>query len=368
MSDRPLWTPGPVRAAIVRALPPRLAKWLFWEFWPTWAAYAPLVPWFALCGARERCLTLPFIANAPGPLSMLAGESKMEILTQLPEGWKPATALVPEGPPERREAAFEHLHTTDPNFAFPLICKPDRGCRGQGLRLVRTMQAARAALALHQGASIVQAFDPGPHECGILYAREAGSKQGRILGITGKVFPSVVGDGVQRLGQLVLAHPRLRLQAGVFLRRLGERAMNVPARGERVVLAVSGNHCQGTMFVDSSHLATEALRERCDWLADHVPGLHFGRFDVRYTSDELLRRGEGFRIVELNGLASEPTHVYDPELSLLESYTQFARAIRELYRLGALRRAAGARPPSLREALRTVREVFAVKASDGLAD
>jgi hypothetical protein len=363
-----LWTPGPVRGAIARALPPNLAKWLFWEFWPTWAAYAPLVPWFAFCGLRAGGITLPLIANAPGPLSLLAGESKMEILRQIPEGWKPATGIVRAGPACEREHEFAQLLATDARFAMPLICKPDRGYRGQGLRFVRSLAEAHAALALHKGDTMLQAFDPGPHECGVLYARAPGSERGKILGITGKVFPSAQGDGVRSVRELVLGHPRLRLQSGVFLRRLGERASHVPAAGEGVRLSVSGNHCQGTMFVDASHLATQALCERCDWLANHVPGLHFGRFDVRYTSDELLREGKGFRIVELNGLASEPTHAYDPTLSLRASYAQFARAITELYRLGALRRAAGARAPTVFEALRAVREVGVLETTDALAD
>jgi hypothetical protein len=366
--ERDLWTPGPVRGLLARAVSPTLAKWLFWEFWPTWAAYAPMVPWFVMCAVRERGLTLPLIANAPGPLSLLAGESKSEILNQIPEGWKPATALILAGSTAAREHAFAQLLAHDKRFALPLICKPDRGYRGQGLRLARTLEEAHAALALHAGATIVQAFDPGPCECGILYAREPGSRRGRILGITGKVFPSVLGDGAASLVQLVLAHPRLRLQRDVFLRRLGPRATQVPAAGERVPLAVSGNHCQGTMFVDASHLATEALRERCDWLAHHVPGLHYGRFDIRYTSDDLLARGEAFRIVELYGLASEPTHAYYPSLSLRASYAHLARAIRELYRLGALRRAAGARAPGFFAALRALREAGAVETSDALAD
>lgn len=356
----------PLRDAIAYLLPPRIAKNLYWEFWPTWAAYAPLVPVFCGCALRYRGFALPLIANSFAPLAMIAGESKMEILRHIPAAWKPATALVPNGSPHHRYAAFATL--LQQGFAFPLILKPDKGFRGQGLRLARTLSAAHAALDLHKGETIVQTFDPGPLECGILYAREPGSQQGRILGITGKAFPFVTGTGNATLAQLVTTHPRLRLQSSRFLARLGARANEVPANGEQVILAVSGNHCQGTMFVDASHLATPALAARCDWLADQVPGLCYGRFDVRYTSDDAIKRGEDFRIVELNGLASEPTHVYDPSMSITKSYIHLARAINELYRLGSLQRSRGARPPTFLQGLRTLRASSTIETTDALAD
>ncbi len=39
-------------------------------------------------------------------------------------------------------------------------------------------------------------------------------------------------------------------------------------------------------------------------------GLDFGRFDLRYASDEDLKAGRGFKIIELNGTMSESTNLY----------------------------------------------------------
>lgn len=356
-----------LRDRIARLLPAGVAKNLYWEFWPTWAAYIPLVPWFMTQALVHRGCALPLIANGSEPLALLAGESKFAILAKLPAAFTPATACIAAGPAREREAQLELLLPRS-EFAFPLILKPDVGCRGQGLRLAHTQQAASAALALHKGATLVQAFDPGPHECGVLYAREPGQKVGTILGITGKRFPFVIGDGKQTVAQLIEASGRLRLQRERFLQRLAERALLVPAFGQRVELAVSGNHCQGTLFYDASHLATPALRARCDWLADHVDGFHYGRFDVRFANEAAFARGEDFRIVELNGLASEPTHAYDPQVSLRDSYAAMARAIAVLYRLGALRRERGATCPTPWHALRMIRQQLATQTSDPLAD
>jgi hypothetical protein len=45
-------------------------------------------------------------------------------------------------------------------------------------------------------------------------------------------------------------------------------------------------------------------------------GFYFGRLDVMYNTVEELEQGINFSIVELNGAASEPTHIYDPKHSL----------------------------------------------------
>ena len=109
-------------------------------------------------------------------------------------------------------------------------------------------------------------------------------------------------------------------------------------------LARAGNHCQGTEFRDGRRLHTPALEAAVDEIARRVDGFYFGRFDVRYASPEALARGEGFAIVELNGVTSEATHIYDPTdrssprgATLM---TQWSLA----FAIGAANRARGHRP------------------------
>jgi hypothetical protein len=47
-----------------------------------------------------------------------------------------------------------------------------------------------------------------------------------------------------------------------------------------------------------------------------IPGF-FGRMDVMYNTFEELENGKNFAVVELNGAANEPTHIYDPILCSL---------------------------------------------------
>jgi hypothetical protein len=47
---------------------------------------------------------------------------------------------------------------------------------------------------------------------------------------------------------------------------------------------------------------------------------YFGRIDVRFGSLPTLLRFESFRIIEINGTGSEPTHIWDPTRSLWDAW------------------------------------------------
>ena len=79
------------------------------------------------------------------------------------------------------------------------------------------------------------------------------------------------------------AHPRYRLQASTFLTRHSHSLDRVLGPGERMQLAIAGNHAQGTLFRDGTHLWTPALERRIDEIAQSYPGFFVGRFDVRYA-------------------------------------------------------------------------------------
>ena len=190
--------------------------------------------------------------------------------------------------------------------------KPDVGERGVGVRWAQGPADLEAYLAREAGAVVLQQAHDGPFEVGLFYIRHPDAPRGHLFSITDKRFPVVTGDGRASVAELIERHPRYRLQADVFLARLAD-VDRVPAAGETVRLGRAGNHCQGTEFRDGRHLHTPALEAAIESIARHIDGFHFGRFDVRYASHEALARGEGFAIVELNGVTSEATHIYDPD-------------------------------------------------------
>ena len=107
----------------------------------------------------------------------------------------------------------------------------------------------------------------------------------------------------------------------------------VPAEGEQVVLSFIGSHTLGCKFTDDTHLLNPALEQAIfDVFADQ-PGFNFGRVDVKAESQEALLKGE-FIVIEVNGVASLPTHMFDPKLSVFQAYKIFFKHARFLAKIG----------------------------------
>ena len=319
-----------------------------------WLFYAPVGAWTAWLALRFGGYRTMSSANPGMPDGGIVGESKFEILARLPEAWVVPSHLIQPGALEDRLRALRAVLDGAP-WGFPIVLKPDTGQRGSGVRLARSLVDARNYLAAVHGPVVVQPYHPGPFEAGVFYYRFPGAARGRILSITDKHFPAVVGDGVSSIADLVWAHSRYRMQARTFLARLGGRAHEVPAAGVTVRLAMAGNHAQGTMFRDGAALLTPALEARIDEIARAYDGFFVGRFDIRYTSREAFTAGRDFAIVELNGATAESTNIYDPDRSLLSAYRVLFHQWRLVFAIGAANRRAGHAATSTRRLLDLLR-------------
>ncbi len=325
-----------------------------WEFWPAWLLYLPMMPYAAYLAARYG-LTTPTLVNPALPLGGIVGESKSAILGLLPPGAAAPFALIEPGDATQRAAQVESARASG-SWGWPVVLKPDVGERGEGVAVVHTPSDVAAYLERHPEPIVAQRYHPGPFEAGVFYARFPGAARGRIISITLKRFAVITGDGVSTLAQLVWRHPRYRLQAGIYLANLGPRASSVPAPGERVRLGVLGNHCRGALFLDGHAHATPALLDAIDAIGRATPGFQFGRFDLRYEREDDLAAGRHLTVIELNGLLSESTHMYDPAMPFWEGQ----RVIRAQWKLaceiGAAQRRLGHKPPPIARVWATVRD------------
>lgn len=332
----------------------RLERSSRWEFWPSWVVYAPLAPYIAWLGLRHGGLTVCTACNPAIPLGGIVGESKSEILSLLPREWVAPFAVIEPGAGPQREAALRAV-ADERRWAWPLVLKPDRGERGEGVCIARDPGEATAYLRGRSDRVIVQAYHPGPYEAGVFYVRDPRAEAGFVFSITDKRFAYVVGDGRATVAELVRAHPRLRRQIAVHLASLGERAGEVPARGERVQITRLGNHCRGAMFLDGQRLITPELGATFERIVAATPGVNFGRFDVRYSDPEEFAAGRGFLIIELNGLLSESTNIYDPEFGYWRAQRTLRQQWKLAYEVGRGNLDRGVRPATALEVLAAVR-------------
>lgn len=331
----------------------------FFEFWPMWAFYPPVVLYVLWLMLRYRGILLPTVANPSFPGGGFVGESKAEILhlarRHTPAWVAPfvtvdrAAAGEAHGDADAMldaqvQAALSSLQRA--GIALPVVAKPDLGCRGAGVQLVRSVDRLRSYLAgFPRGARLLlQAYVPFEGEAGIFYCRRPGQSAGRIISITLKYFPHVYGDGRRTLRQLILDDPRAGRLAHLYLGRHAARLDEVPAAGQAIRLAFAGSHSRGAIFRNGNALVTPAMEARFDAIARSLPEFYFGRFDIRFADFAQVQAGEAFTIVQANGAGAESTHIWDRRTTLVQAWTDLMRQYRLLFQIGRANRDRGFKP------------------------
>jgi hypothetical protein len=339
-----------------RGIARRWKRAVRWEFWPPYLFYPPVIVYIAYLGIKFRSLTLFAAANPSIPAGGFVGESKHRILEHLKNAspWLPVSTLLPPGEPTQRFAQAEEF-MSQRGLRFPVVLKPDAGQRGSGVRIVRSLEQLREYLTDASFPTILQEYVPG-EEYGVFYYRYPGNGGGRVFSVTEKRMPVLCGDGKHTLEELVLADDRAVCMSDLYLRQNLERSQQVPARGERVQLVEIGTHCRGAIFLDGGDTITPSLEEAIDRIARSFDGFFFGRFDIRVPSRQDFVAGRNLKIVELNGVTSEATHIYDPKLSLFDAYRVLFQQWRIAFEIGDLNRARGVRPASVADLLNVTRE------------
>ena len=351
-------------------LPVFIRRWTRWEFWPAWLFYIPVGVCYAWLAIRHRSLTVPTSANPGIATGGFVGESKLEILDQLRRRSPQFTAeaFLIEGRTTTDRLLCLHRICCQQKIALPFILKPDVGQRGNGVRLIRSMRAALEYLQSVDAPVIVQRYVVGPCEAGVFYYRFPDESRGHIFAITEKIFPTITGDGIHTVKELIRSDHRAALMARTYLRRFASRRDEVLTPGEVLKLVETGNHAQGCIFADGMHLHTEHLERVIDEISQRLTGFFVGRYDIRYADEEDMKQGRNFQIVELNGATSEATSIYDARNSLFSAYRTLFRQWRLVFAIGAINRANGHAPSSLAALWQNWRQYSAAALSYPLAD
>jgi hypothetical protein len=261
------------------------------------------------CGSffalRFRSLFFFRYSNPAIPNGGLYGDSKAVIYGLLPPGTYPKTILIDPG----AEYDF-HKILQEHHLHFPLIVKPDVGCRGVHVQLVRSMEELWQYKKEIGKKFLIQEFCDYPHEVGLFYCRLPGEKRGRITGLTCKHFLTVTGNGRDTIETLLHNDPRHMMQIPRLKHKVNLK--EILPEGRQLCLVPFGNHNRGTQFTDGRSVITDRLEDTFYALLAPMEGFYYGRLDIRFQSFADLEEGRNFSIIEVNGAKSEPTHIYDP--------------------------------------------------------
>lgn len=335
-------------------LPLFWVKVFYYEYWPFWLFFLPLVPYWIYLAFRARSMTYFTAANPGIPHSGVFGESKSEILQKIDPRYLPKTSYFKSGSDWLQVSSSMVQSGLD----FPIIIKPDVGERGSQVEKINSAEELRKYFESNSGSFIVQEYVHYPVELGVLYYRLPGAEKSGITSVVMKEFLSVTGDGQSTLLQLIVKNERAHLQLESLREKLKGQLDQVLAPGEQKWLQPIGNHCKGTKFLSGQHLINEQLVKVFDEVASTINGFNFGRFDLRASSIEDLMKGENIKVMELNGVTSEPGHIYDPKLNLLRAYLDTASNMKMMFRVSQQSRKLGATVTTVSEMLGLIRQHF----------
>lgn len=337
-----------------RLLLSRFRRLTRWEFWPVQVFYIPIVGYILFLGLRHRNFTVFTAANPGMPAGGIIGESKSDILDHLASSGSVASfSIVKRKAPRNRQLAQIRAFMESEHLTFPIILKPDVGERGQGVTVAKNIEHVEHYLEGAVEDTIVQEYIEGI-EYGVFYYRYPGQKKGAILSITDKRRLFLTGDGTHTLEELILMDDRAVCKAPLHLRVHRSRLFDVPAAGEDIELVEMGTHARGALFLDGSALITPEMTAAFDAISRHFAGFYFGRYDVRVPSVEDFQQGKHITVLELNGVTSEATHVYDPKNRLFRAWRDLMRQWRIAFEIGAANAEKGFEPISARRFLEMV--------------
>jgi regulator of replication initiation timing len=193
----------------------------------------------------------------------------------------------------------------------------------------------------------------------VLFSRMPNEKLGKVSSVTLKEFLTVTGDGKSSIEELILQNTRARFQLETLQKRLGENIKEVLHFGEKRLLEPIGNHCRGTKFVNANHLINNKLDEVFTKVSESYDGFFYGRFDMKVSSIDDLYLGKNIKIMELNGVSSDPGHIYDPKYYLWNAYRDLMWHWKRAANISILNQKNGIKPLPFSDIIAIVRQHFA---------
>lgn len=297
-----------------------------WEYWSMYVVYAPTIFLWVAYALRLKSFRFYRFSNPAIKNAGLYDDCKFDIYNLLPKNWFPKTCIVRNMEPTNIAEVIKNE-----SFEFPLIVKPDVGCRGVMVKKVNTIEEILQYKSALNADFLIQEICEYPNEIGLFYYRFPDQKKGHISGITGKVFLSVLGDGIRSLEELLAEKPRFRLQIPTLKKQMD--LSEILPKDEQRCLVPFGNHNRGTEFLDYSQKINAKLEEVFNVFLGDIDGFYYGRLDIRYNTWQELENGINFSIIEVNGAKSEPTHIYDPKHSFWYGQKEIYRHQRIFFKI-----------------------------------
>ena len=292
-----------------------LYKLTHWQTWHHHAKYIPIAPvwvWYIIRSGTPWFFTP---SNPTLTFGGFEGEGKKEMYEQLPPDSYPHTIYIQ---PDTHIDILEK-QITDAGFTYPFIVKPNVGMMGF---MFRKISNAEQLKKYHETISIeylVQEMVDYGLEVSAFYYRMPNEEKGTISGFLKKESAYIIGDGTSSVETLMRQHEGIRFKMEEMLVKHDAYRNNVLPEGEKYFLSYASNRSQGGKLIGLDHEIDDQLQQLLDGFSRHTGKFYYGRYDIKCSSVEDLKKGKNYSILEFNGAGAGTQHVYANDYSLWQA-------------------------------------------------
>jgi hypothetical protein len=299
------------------------------EYWNANIYIAPVVVYVAYLAAKAKSPLFFTAANPAIPTGGMVGEDKADISRWIPPQYRPKNCTISTiDSMENIKVSLEKA-----NLQFPLIIKPAVGCRGLMVKKVENLAEIMEHLLRFPTTFLIEEYIDYPVEAAVLYWKNPETGESGIQSIAGKKFLSVLGDGKQSVECLLEQNPRGILQMERLKIEKTALLKQIPRMDEKIIIEPIGNHCRGTKFLDYNQLITPEMVKSFDKIQADLPGIYLFRLDLKVPSVSDLQAGKNIKILEINGVGSDPAHIFDPNTRFFEIWAAYFRLWKKIYEI-----------------------------------
>jgi|TARA_B110000037_G_scaffold19271_1_gene20482 D-alanine-D-alanine ligase-like ATP-grasp enzyme len=294
------------------------------SFLPFWFFHIPIFPYFLFLSLKRKSLSFFTNVNPNIYTGGFVSSSKVDAFKGIAQNYIPKFILLSENKLDKIEKELNNQ-----KIKYPFILKPNKGERGIGVIKVNNRDELINKLNNITSDIIIQEFIDHPLEFGILYYKHPKTGEDGISSITKKEFPFVLGDGKSSLKTLVTNKYKNSNFENINCQNLNQ----VLNKAEHFALEYIAHRNKKCVFKNFNFLNSKKLVETFRNITSNMDSFHFGRFDVKVKSIEDLIDDNNIKILEVNGVNSQPIHIFDPSYSTYKCYKDLHEHWRLIYKI-----------------------------------
>ncbi len=234
---------------------------------------------------------------------------------------------------------------------FPLILKPDIGLKGLGVYQVTNIDDVKDYFSnIVEQNILVQEFVNYEKEFSLLFYHMPDSSEYAISSVVEKKYPSFIANGVDTIRKHLESDDNPFLNRKTAKVHLADQLDYIPAKGKVINFHKIGNYSQGSKFFALNEVPKD-LENRARKYFENMTGVHFFRVDFKAPSIHDFAMKD-CKILEINGVKSEPLHIYDPSIKWSQKIADIRRHWKIIHRIVKLNKRRGMKFPRFRDAVK----------------